>query len=441
MGRFNSRYKFVIPEPMAIVRAAVSTLLWALCLPFFCLHPKMRGPLAQRLGSYPTFLPTGPQCPRIWLHGASAGDVLALAPTARALRAKSPSCTLIVTTLTASGVAMAQQQGALFDAVLLSPLDTPWTVRRALTRIKPTLLVLEYTELWPQLIACTQARHIPIALHNGRFGSGRLWRYRLLFALTGNLLRHLDLLLMRDPIQAARAQTLGAKAAQIVTTGNTKFDNLHGAPNSALIARLQHLLSLTPSEQLLIYGSTHEGEEEPLLNIFVALRRQLPHLRLVIAPRYTERAERIRALCLRHGLTVALRSKLSVATTAQVLLLDSVGELSACYLLAAVTFVGGSFVARGGQNILEPAALGKAVVFGPHMSNFADAVAVLTGRGGVQVQNYGQLQRVLQDLLHDPDMAKELGRTAQQQVRAVTGAADRNAAHLLRLAVRDEACS
>lgn len=424
---------------MPLVIAALSYLVWACALPFLWLHPKMRGALLQRLGVYqalalPQETPMAPAPLRIMLHGASAGDVLALVPTARALRAAQPHCCVVLTTLTGSGITVAKLQGPLFDAVLLSPLDTPWTVNRCMRQLRPDVVVLEYTELWPQLIAGARRAGAHVALHNGRFGLKRLWRYRLLFALTGNLLQQLDLLLMRDPAQVDAARALGAAQERVVCTGNTKFDGLAGPSPTAAAEALRQAIGLQPQHPVLVCGSTHEGEEEQLLQTYVALRRKVPQLRLILAPRYANRSEALVKMCRQLGLSCGQRVPATAAATApQVFVLNTVGELKACYLLADVVFVGGSFTRRGGQNILEPAALGKPVVFGPHMGNFADAVAALAGRGGVQVQDTAQLQRVLGDLLSDTPMRLQLGRIAQAQVRAVGGAAVRNAELLLGL--------
>jgi 3-deoxy-D-manno-octulosonic-acid transferase len=302
--------------------------------------------------------------------------VLALAPTARALRRRNGDCEILVTTLTASGVAMAKRQGQTFDHVFVSPIDVPWAVGRAMARLKPSLLVLEYTELWPQLILGARKAGVKVALHNGRFGVGRLGRYRLLFAVTGNLLRHLNLLLMRDGDQSRRALALGARPETVMVTGNTKFDNLHLDPDPKLIEDLWQQTGWRKTDPIWVCGSTHEGEEETLISTFVALCKDRPNLRLIIAPRYSERAERLQSLCSRHGLTWALRAPQArpSGTSRHVFLLNTVGELTACYALGTVVFVGGSFTQRGGQNILEPAALAKPVVFGPHMNNFADAL-------------------------------------------------------------------
>jgi len=175
---------------------------------------------------------------------------------------------------------------------------------------------------------------------------------------------------------------------------------------------------------VLIGGSTHEGEEEILLTVWERLRDQHPDLRLVLAPRYVDRAGRVLALAQARGLRASRRSQ--GPPGAPVMVLDTIGELPRAYRMATVVFVGGSFTSRGGQNILEPAAQGKPVLFGPRMENFRDSVQVLLGRGGIQVADAEQLYRVLSELLARPDVIEDLGRLALQSVRQVSGASQRN---------------
>ncbi len=414
---------------MPFVAALLAYIAFALLMPFLLTHPKLRAGHLARFGYYRRPVPKK-DGRRIWVHGASAGDVLALLPTVRALKAQHADLEVVASTITNSGYAMATRHMPLFCAVVYAPFDLYGAVRRAMVALQPDLLVLEYTELWPNLIHAARANKVPVVLHNGRVSPERAWHYRLLFALTGNLLRSLRLLLMRDAHEAERAIALGAYGSTVHVTGNTKFDSLQNDPSATKVAELQAMMH-PPNGQgpIWVAGSTHEGEEELLLDVFAQLRLEFAELTLILAPRYCERSDKLLAMCQRRGLLVRLRSSLrsSVQPCADVFILDTIGELTACYALATLVFVGGSFVSRGGQNILEPAACGKPVLFGPNMSNFRDSVQVLLGRGGVQVASKEQLLRVMHDLLHRPSHCEELGSTARTQVRAVRGAAQRNA--------------
>jgi 3-deoxy-D-manno-octulosonic-acid transferase len=245
-------------------------------------------------------------------------------------------------------------------------------------------------------------------------------------------LRDIDLFLMREDDEAERALGLGASLERVWVTGNTKFDALVPSARADEDADLRAALNLPPGASVLIAGSTHEGEEEALLRVYQRLLAEHPDLRLVIAPRYIDRAERIAALVQSAGLTVGLRSKRNPAG-AQVVVLDTIGELSRVYRLGTLVFVGGSFTTRGGQNILEPAAQGRPVLFGPHMENFHDSVQVLVGRGGIQVNDPDHLYRVLAELLGRPDRVASLGGLAEAAVRQVSGASLRNVEHMERL--------
>jgi 3-deoxy-D-manno-octulosonic-acid transferase len=303
-------------------------------------------------------------------------------------------------------------------------------------RLRPDLLVLEYTEVWPNLIRAASAAGARIALTNGRFSPAKMPRYRALFRAIGNPLAAIDLFLMRADEEAERVLALGAAPDRVWVTGNTKFDALLLDRQAGGADRLREEMGLPGDCPVLVAGSTHEGEEEMVLRVYGDLLRAHPRLRLVVAPRYVERAGRIAALASGARFTVRLRSGGVTAGSAQVTVLDSIGELAAAYALGTLVFVGGSFVARGGQNVLEPAGQGKPVLFGPHMENFKDSVQVLVGRGGIQVATPEQLLRVAGDLLARPDQIAELGSLALQAVGAIRGASARNVDHMLHLLAR-----
>ena len=409
---------------VSFIATAAAYLLFWLLLPFLLLHPKVRQGVRRRLGLYEgVALPQGG--PRVWLHGASAGDVLGLVPIVRELKALHPEARIIISSITDSGAAMAQQKLAgLADLVTFLPYDLPGACRRTLAALRPDVLVLEYTELWPQLIDAAFNAGVKLALTNGRLRPRNLRRYRILFGFVGNLLMKFDVLMMRADEEAERALLLGAPRDRVQVTGNTKFDALAISVPATPDESLRTALGLG-KERLWVCGSTHEGEEGALLKVFAALRRAHPDLRLLIAPRYIERAGRVLALARALGLDARLRSQ--TGWPAQVIVLDTIGELVRVYQLATMVFVGGSFGRRGGQNILEPAACGKPVLFGPRMENFADSVQVLVGRGGLQVKDPVALLQLMRDLLARPDEILKLGELAREAVSSVRGASLRDA--------------
>jgi 3-deoxy-D-manno-octulosonic-acid transferase len=408
------------------VAVAVEYLVFWLLLPFLLFHPRVRQGIRFRLGYYGG-LALPPSGPRVWLHGASAGDVLGLVPIVRELKNLRPDARVIVSAITDSGAAMARQRlvpEGLAEVVTFLPYDLPGACRRAMAALQPDVLVLEYTELWPQLIEAASAAGVKLALTNGRLRPRNVPRYALLFRLTGNLLEKFDVLMMRAEDEAERALLLGAPRERVHVTGNTKFDALAVSVPATEDAALRQALALG-TERLWVCGSTHEGEEAGLLHVFSVLQREHGGLRLLIAPRYIERAQRVLALARSMGLSARLRSEPGGAEP--VIVLDTIGELVRAYQLATVVFVGGSFGRRGGQNILEPAACGKPVLFGPRMENFQDSVQVLVGRGGLQVKDPMALLRLMRDLLARPDEILKLGELARDAVSSVRGASARDA--------------
>ena len=403
-----------------------SYALFLAFLPVLFFHPKLRHGKIFRLGFYRRSFRRGRGQPRIWLHGASAGDLLSLQPMMKELKKRVPGCCIVVTTITNSGLAMARKKLVEADVVLYAPYDLPRATRRAVRFLAPDLLVLEYTEIWPNLIRAAKASGARIVLTNGRFSPEKLARYRLFFRLIGNPLYAIDLFLMRSDEEAERVLALGAAPDRVWVTGNTKFDALVLDPEPGRAEALQAEMGLDPSAPVFMAGSTHEGEEELLLGVYSDLLKRYSRLQLVIAPRYVERAGRIMAMASEAGYSVRLRSGGVVAGSAQVSILDTIGELATAYRLATLVFVGGSFVRRGGQNVLEPAGQGRPVLFGPHMENFKDSVQVLVGRGGIQVATPDQLVKVAQELLARPDKIAELGELARLAVSQIRGASARN---------------
>lgn len=418
---------------MFLVYAILVHVAFVILLPVLLVHPKLREGFLFRLGFYPPGWPVCDRKPVFWFHGASAGDLAALQPVILMVRDRRPDACVVVTTVTNSGMAMAKRRLQGADAVGYLPYDLPLAVRRAVKAIRPDVLVLEYAEVWPALIRGVKRSGARIAIINGRFHERALPRYRWFYRLIGNPLKKVDLLCMRDAAEAEHALSIGAPADRVRVTGNTKFDSCRGIePDREYLAGLARSLGVDGSRPVLLAGSTHEGEEGPLLDVYLSLRESFSDLHLVVAPRYIDRADRIASMARERGLECGLRS--AGSSGEPVAVLDSVGELRAAYRLATVVFVGGSFVRRGGQNILEPAACGKPVLFGPHMENFRDSVKVLLGRGGIQVPDFTRFRRVLSDLLSDSAEIHKLGEMALESVSAVQGASRADADIVLQLA-------
>lgn len=413
--------------PVRLLYVSIGYVAFFLLWPFLLLHRKTRRGQALRFGWYPKGWLQRQGRPRIWLHGSSAGDLLALRPIAEEWRRRVPDAVIVVSALTDSGYEIGKRMLGLVDAVTYQPWDLPGAARRTLRAIDPDILVLEYTEIWPTLIREAKRHGTQVVLTNGRFAAEKLGHYRALFRLVGNPLAQMDLLLMREEEEAERVLQLGAPPSRVRVTGNSKFDALARVVDDEPEG-LEEAMGPGP---IFFAGSTHEGEEPLLVEVFQRLRKAHPHLRMVIAPRYVDRAQRIASGVEAAGLRVGLRT--GGGGDADVVILDTIGELSAAYRYATLVFVGGSFTNRGGQNILEPAGQGRPVLFGPNMENFRDSVQVLVGRGGIQVNDPDHLARAALDLLDRPDRLEELGALAKSAVSAVGGASRRNVDEMLRL--------
>jgi 3-deoxy-D-manno-octulosonic-acid transferase len=375
--------------------------------------------LGERLGGPPSGLAPGEPC--IWIHAVSVGEVLVARGLVEALKARFPGRRVIVSTTTATGNALARK-ALTADGVFFNPLDLPWSVRRALAGLNPSLLVLVETEIWPNLIHEAHRRGTRVAVANGRLSPRSFPRYRRLRPLLTRVLREVDVFLMQGEAHAERARAIGAPPERVRVTGNIKYDapGPAGASSSGMAA----LLGAGGAAPLWIAGSTMAGEDELVLRAFAEARAAAPGLRLLIAPRHPERAPDVAALAERAGHQVARRSQLGASPwRGDVLLLDTMGELAHAYPFATVVFVGGSLVPTGGHNVLEPGRAGRAVIVGPHMENFQEIADEFRAAGAlVQIAHAAALGPAVARLLGDPQERARLGERAQALVERSRGA-------------------
>jgi 3-deoxy-D-manno-octulosonic-acid transferase len=375
--------------------------------------------LGERLGGPPAALATGE--PSIWIHAVSVGEVLVARGLVAALKARFPSRRVIVSTTTETGNAVARQALAA-DGVFFNPLDLPWSVRRALAGLNPSLLVLVETEIWPNLIHEAHRRGTRIAVANGRLSPRSFPRYRRARPLLQRVLGEVDVFLMQGEAHAERARGIGAPPARVRVTGNLKYDAPAPSTDSTAMATILGDGGGTP---LWVAGSTMPGEEELVLRAFAEARVVAPGLRLVVAPRHPLRAADVAALADRAGHRVTRRSTLGDAAwrDGDVLVLDTMGELAQVYPFATVVFVGGSLVSSGGHNVLEPARAGKAVVVGPHMENFQEIADELRAADAlVQVSRAEDLGPAIARLLQSASERDRLGARGRELVERNRGA-------------------
>jgi 3-deoxy-D-manno-octulosonic-acid transferase len=354
--------------------------------------------------------------PSIWIHAVSLGEVTAAAPLVHALRTRHPEIPLILTTATPTGRARAQ---ALFGdtiAVRFLPYDTPGSMRRFLSRVRPRLAIIMETELWPNLFDQCRRRGVPLLLANARLSVKSVARYQRFGALFRDVFSGDTFVAAQSAADAERFIAIGAERSRTRVVGNLKFDRM---VDSDLVERGCELRSVYwGARPVWIAGSTHAGEEELALTAHAALQPEVHGALLLLVPRHPERFQAVADLLSRRGFRFERRSSHHAARPeTQVLLVDTVGELAMLYASADVAFVGGSLVPVGGHNLLEPAALSVPVITGPYQSNAKEIAQLLLREGGAaQVADAAELTGVLKELLTDPAQRRRMGASARRIV-------------------------
>ena len=370
----------------------------------------------------------------IWIHGASVGEIVAASPIVKAMRAEWPERPILVSAVTTAGYEMAKRVMPEANAIIYFPLDLPWVVSKVLARIQPRAFLPVETELWPNFLQAVAKAGIPVMMVNGRISDKSVKRYRYLFTILHDMLRSVRRFCMQSALDAEYIIRLGADPKLVVVTGNTKFDQTYAEVTEEDKAHYRQEMGLGGDWPVLVAGSTHPGEEEPLLTAFAGLRGRYPAARLILAPRKTQRADELAALAKKYGFETVRRSQLQQradASGAPVILLDTIGELGRVYALGDIVFVGGSLIAHGGHNVLEPAAHGKPMLVGPHMFNFKDSYQLLTNCGAcLTVQNAAEIQAAMERILQDNALRAAMGQAALKVIMDNRGAAERSIAHL-----------
>ena len=399
-------------------------------------HGKYIAGLRQRLGAVPQL----DGKPIIWLHCVSVGETQAARPLAQRLKQAFPHHALVISTTTLTGQTLARD---VFrdqaESVFYFPFDWRWSVRRALKAINPAAVLIMETELWPNFLRECKARHIPVALVNGRISRQSYQRYTLIKFFLRRVLSCLSIAVMQSEKDAERLQSLGMPREKLFTAGNLKFDAEVAGELTGRTEELRKRFDLRSGTALILAASTHSPEEEMMLESIKQLRTKQP-VRLMIAPRRPERFNEVAALIQKSGLRWARKTNPPQPEDADaaVILLDTIGELPATYSLADVVFVGGSLVDKGGHNVLEPAAAGAAVVTGAHTHNFHAVVDLMVEAGAIvqlpPVVATEEITNVFSKLLASLDERDALGRRAKQLVTDNQGATDRTIKLILRTA-------
>ena len=419
---------------MHALYTVVIVVLAVLLSPWFAYqairYRKYIGSLAQRMGYLPvSFNLDGDQS--IWIHAVSVGEALTARALVTDLKARYPGLRIFLSTTTLTGQQVARTRLPDVDAVFFFPFDWPPFVRRTLRLVKPRLFIMMETEIWPNLLRACRRSGVKTMLVNGRISSRSYPRYRLARPFFRRVLADVDRFCMQSEESARRIVDIGADPARVTVTGSLKFDSLESPAAVAAgrgAGRVLRYFRLPASRLVFMAASTVKGEEDAVLAAYAAVRRAYPTALLVLAPRKPERFGDAEALARAEGLRVVRRTELAVDAEprADVVILDTIGELAHLFQVATVVFVGGSLVDHGGHNILEPAVHGKPIVFGPHMQNFAEiAAGFLREQAAVQVHDAGALAATVVRLMGDPVGRARLGAAARALVEANRGAKPR----------------
>jgi 3-deoxy-D-manno-octulosonic-acid transferase len=376
----------------------------------------------ERLGCIPQTLSQN----SIWIHAVSVGETLAAIPLVKALQKKFPQSPILITTMTPTG---SDRVRATFgDSVehCYLPYDLPLTLKCFLNKVKPKLLIIIETELWPNLLRQCRLHQIPIILANARLSEKSANGYQRIAPIARQMLQDINLLAVQTTAEADRFIALGAKPEQINVTGSIRFD--------LEIPEQLHAQAQTLRDQwgrnrnIWIAASTHEGEEEKILAAFAIVQKTLPQTLLVLVPRHPERFAKVNQLCQQQGYETVLRSSQQACKDNSAIFIgDTMGELLLFYAAADIAFVGGSLIERGGHNPLEPAALGLPVIMGPHVFNFVAICAELKKCGAlIEINTAEQLAEIVLQLLQNKSQREKMGAIGQHFVQQNRGALDKH---------------
>lgn len=353
--------------------------------------------------------------PRVWVHSISVGETKAVAPLLEQLREKAPSVSIVVSTVTETGFEEAKRSIKAVDGYFYFPLDFSWIIRKLLKRIQPDLLILVEGDFWFNLIDLAPR----VALVNGRISEKSALRFAKVPFFSHRLFGKIELLCVQSKRYAERFMQLGVEGCRIVVTGNLKFDQLFTTIDKA---HWREKFGILATDRVLTIGSTHEPEEEMLLEALAPLLFKFPQLKILVVPRHPEWFEHVAALLKKKGIDFSRYSDPAKDVQKRVVFVDAMGVLTAAYHLSELAIVGGSFTGRlGGHNIFEPAALGTPVLFGPYMYSQKDLVELVTQAGAGRQVTQNDIASVVEELLLTPSTGmSEAGRTLAAEVHGST---------------------
>ena len=415
---------------------ALTSGLFVFLLPVFWGYTRITGRhgrhLKERLGFVPDKALQGLSgSPRIWIHAVSLGEVKVADAIIAVLRRIIPGCSVIVSMFTEHGRDMAKETFKEHVPVIFAPIDFVGSVRKALSSIRPDIMVFLETEIWPAWVMEAHRMGIKTALINGRISVRSIGGYLKLRPFFREVLQNFDVFSMILEEDAARIRSMGADPQKIEINGNAKYDLLGSSAEPPMEAEMRQVLNLEPSKQVFVAGSTRDGEEEMVLDVYEEMLQEFPETILIIVPRHIERTRLIAAMIERRGLKYQLRTDLGESKarrTEKVVIINTFGELFKIYSIGTLVFCGASLVPLGGQNPLEPAIWGKVVFYGPSMEDFLDAKALLEGaQAAVPVSGPQMLAEKALWFSGHPEAMREYGDRAREAALKNQGAAERHA--------------
>jgi len=417
---------------MYLIYELLIYLFFILSSPYFILKilfaRKYRVGLKDRVGFLNSKLKNlNPERKRILIHAVSVGEVIAASLLIKRIKELWPEAILILTTVTETGNITAKEKIKETDIITFFPLDLSLPVRRFKNYVKPDICIIMETELWPNFLRIISETGTPLLIVNGRLSEKSYRGYKIAQVFFKKVLKNISAFGMQTDSDAKRIMELGAEESKIYVTGNLKFDQVFKAGFQIKQDILKDLM-LPEDYTVLVFGSTHRGEEEILIEVYKKLRQRFKNLFFILAPRHPERFREVEDILSRNSIAYCRRTELKEKNIAgkEAILLDTIGELSNIYSIASIVFIGGSLVPVGGHNILEPAVFKKPVLFGKYMHNFRDiAELFVKSGGGIQILEPSEIEEKISALLSDVSRQKEIGKIAYSLFEKNLGATDR----------------
>jgi len=404
----------------SLLLLAFGIILSPIIFVLFILKPKLRAGFWQKIGFYPNLKGNN----TVWIHAVSVGEVNAVENFVKKLRQEYPDYNLVLTTVTRTGQQVAKSKlSKTVNHITYFPYDFGFSVKSAIKAIDPKLVIIAETEIWPNFSHKVNKAGIPLVLVNGRISPNSYKNYREFRFFIGKFLKNYSLILMQSEEDKKRIIDIGADPLQVEVMGNIKFDNTNILGQSE-IENLKISFGKY-DRKILIAGSTHKTEDELILSVYSRLKSEFNNLKLIVAPRHPERNDQVLKLISETGFKFGLRSKNSTFNDSDIIMLDTMGELSKLYSICDIAFIGGSFSNTGGHNPLESAIYGVPVVSGPTIFNFKDIYNYMTSHNGAMIVNNEQeLYEKIKDLLFNTEKYQEMSKNCINIFESNKGALD-----------------